>query len=208
MKFLNEVQKRGTLSPKKMVQIEPVAGASNLADLGTKVLPLARLSWLREGCGLVEIPAPAASRVASVGNAARAVDHMNLMTVLRVLTAMVAMLPRAVSGSSTELCEVQKELTGDISVTLTAPAGSMGVFMAGVTMGFVIAALIAALICCACPCMRPVCSSTSHALEARPKKGGARKRSVVTQSQTKFTWYHASPGFQPLPAREHGAWVE
>ena len=44
--------------------------------------------------------------------------------------------------------------------------------------------------------------------KAGGRKGGAGKRFVSTQSQTKYSWHHATPRFQPLPDRQHGAWVE
>ena len=42
--------------------------------------------------------------------------------------------------------------------------------------------------------------------QQRPPSGEqARRRTVITQ---KYTWHRASPRFQPLAEREHGAWVE
>ena len=122
-----------------------------------------------------------------------------------------------------------------------APFNFKGAMMLGVAVGFMTAALTVALICCACPFMRPRRSGgrqapnagvgwrtprslheeTSSAspqggsaggeassLAARSRWSGNDKRSVRTQSQTKYTWHRTSPRFYPLPEREHGAWED
>ena len=48
------------LVAKKALDIEPVGGEFNESDLGTKLLPRARLEWLREQVGLVPMPTPTA----------------------------------------------------------------------------------------------------------------------------------------------------
>ena len=153
--------------------------------------------------------------------------------------AVAATPPPVAKGSSADLCEVPREPAWDMVVPVSwlgsASEGYVGVLIAGVALGFVIAVLILALICCACPCARPgwcrgvkrpsegeteessvrelhhvpAASTCSPAVRARrPRSSVTDKRSVHTQSQVKYTWWYASPRFQPLADREHGAWVE
>ncbi|CAK0791847.1 unnamed protein product [Prorocentrum cordatum] len=84
------------VAKKIIIIIDPVAGDDNLADLGTKVLPRARLEWLRESCGLKEVPVPGTSRVAGVG--AMPTGFQAQSTLLKALLAVAASLPTAVNG--------------------------------------------------------------------------------------------------------------
>ena len=144
------------LVARKIIVIDPVGGEVNLADLGTKLLPKSRLEWLREQCGLVEVPKKEGARVAAVGAESSTLDHMQANW-LKVLIAVAATLPPMAGGSSTEVCEVTETSRALVPVTWTwsMSDGYVGVLIAGTALGFGIALLMVALRCWLCPCARP-----------------------------------------------------
>ena len=88
------------------------------------------------------------------------------MTLVKTLAAVAALLPSATRAASAEICVAAHDAAADYAITTIGPAICQGAMMMGVATGFVTAVAVMALICCACPCMRPRCSGGGQAPNA------------------------------------------
>ena len=110
------------LVAKKVVEIEPTKGEDNYADLGTKQLPRGRFEWLRGCCGLTAMPTRATASVASISGAAKAGDQANMVTLVKFLATVMALLPCTTKAEPTDLCVT----TGDLRTTRSTRRPSRG----------------------------------------------------------------------------------